>query len=88
FNFLVLKFDQLKEMKQNENNISNCLSSSEWEIELEFTINKSISSINTDTQNDEESNCSTQDVLDNSFYLFKSSSILSHCIYQINEGNT
>jgi hypothetical protein len=99
FDFLVLEFNQLKETKQNKENISNCSSFFESVTELECTNNELtefsltdeyISSINVDnTENDEdESICSDKDVLDNGFYLFKSSSILSRRIGQTCEYST
>ncbi|CAF1248185.1 unnamed protein product [Rotaria sordida] len=95
------QFNQLKETKQNKENISNCSSFCESTTELECTNNELtefsltdeyISSINIDNrENDEEeekSICSNKDVLDNSFYLFKSSSILSRRIHQTCERST
>ncbi|CAF2766856.1 unnamed protein product [Rotaria sp. Silwood2] len=99
FDFLVLEFNQLKETKEN---VSNCSSFFENTTELECTNNELTeflltdeytSSINIDnTENDEEeeekSIRSDKDVLDNGFYLFKSSSILSCRIHQTCECST
>jgi hypothetical protein len=101
FNFLFLEFNQLKEIKQNKENTSNCSSFFESATEFECKNNELtefsltdeyISSINIDnTEKDEEEeelNCSDKDVLDNGFYLFKSSPILSRRIHQTCECST